>query len=98
MTVADNSELELSWMFKNCWIKPLPREEIIKSLKRKKGYLQTVGLLCDNEERQELCDRLAKAGVTRILKGANMSAMMPGEAHDGDYSLRRYSKLLEIEE
>lgn len=95
--VDSEQSLTLSYMFKNCWIKPLPRKNIVKVLKGKRGYLQTVGLLCDGDEREELVDLLIKAGVTRIAGSADMSYMAPGAAHDGEYPLRRYSRIVEVE-
>lgn len=95
--VAKDSELELSYLFKNCWIKALPRECILKQLKGKKGHLQTVGLVCAQEERKELAQLLAKTGITRIAHGGDMSHTAPGSAHDGEYPLRRYCKVVEIE-
>lgn len=94
---AMDSELELSFMFKNCWIKPLPRENIIKVLKGKKGYLQTVGLICKDVERDMLVDSFIKAGLTHIAHPVNMSQMLPGGTHDGEYPLRRYSRVVEVE-
>lgn len=95
--VAMDQELELSYMFKNCWVKPLPRTEIIGALKRKKGHLQTVGLICREEERMELAELFIKAGVVRVNLAGDMSRTISGEAHDGEYPLRRYSKVIEIE-
>lgn len=90
-------ELTLSYLYKNCWIRPLPRKNIVRALKGKRGYLQTVGLICPREERQELTDLLVKAGVTRVAGAGNMSHMAPGAAHDGEYPLRRYCRIVEIE-
>lgn len=95
--VDREQSLTLSYMFKNCWVKPLPRENIVRILKGKRGYLQTVGLLCSQEEREELADLLIKAGVTRIAGNGDMSLMAPEAAHDGEYPLRRYSKIVEVE-
>lgn len=95
--IATDSELELSYMFKNCWVKPLPRQNIIKALKGKKGYLQTVGLICADEERGDLADVFAKTGLTHIARPKNMSQMLPGGTHDGEYPLRRYSRIVEVE-
>lgn len=97
VTVSDDSELELSYMFRNCWIKPLPRGKVVECLKAKKGYLQTAGLLCKEEERSKLTEELIKAGVTRITRIGGMSASVAGDAHDGEYPLRRYCKIVEIE-
>lgn len=95
--VSQDSDLTLSYMFKNCWVKPLPRENIVKALKGKRGYLQTVGLICSDNERRELADLLGKTGITRIAHGGNMSQTVPGGAHDGEYPLRRYSRIVEVE-
>ena len=95
--VSDDSELELSFMFRKCWVKPLPREKVVECLKVKKGYLQTVGLFCKEDERSELAEELIKAGVTRITRIGSMSETVAGEAHDGEYPLRRYCKIVEIE-
>lgn len=94
VTVKDDSELELSYLFRNVWIKALPREQIICKLKKHKGHLQTCGLLCEEKDREELCGLLAKAGVVRITKG-DMSRTVAGEAHDGRYSLREYVRIVE---
>ncbi len=94
---SKDSRLELSHMFGNCWVKPLPRTEILKELKGYKGYLQTVGLICKKEERESLVGEFCRAGVTRITNASTMSDTMPGEAHDGEYPLRRYTKIVECE-
>lgn len=97
VVVAQDGELELSFMFKNCWVKPLPKKNIIQSLKGKKGYLQTVGLICGDEEHRELVDIFIKAGLTHIVSPKNMSQMLAGGTHDGEYPLRRYSRVVEVE-
>ncbi len=96
--VCDNNELELSYLFKNCWVKPLPRQRIVRALKKKRGYLQTVGLICAKKERAELSDLFVRTGVTRIAHGGDMSYVVPGTAHDGEYPLRRYCRFVEVEE
>ena len=40
---------------------------------------------------------LARAGATRITRAGEMSRTFPGEAHDGEYSLRRYIRLADIQ-
>ena len=97
VTVADDQILEVSHMFRNCWVKPLPRAKIIKALKPYRGYLQTAGLLCYEKDRAYLEGLLIKAGVVRITKAGGMSGMTPGEAHDGEYALQRYCRIVEIE-
>lgn len=95
--VCPDSSLELSYMFRNCWIKPLPRTNIVKTLKSYRGYLQTVGLICPESDRPVLTDILSKTGVTRITYGFDMSRTVSGETHDGEYALRRYSRIIEKE-
>ena len=96
VVVKEDSELELSYTFRNVWVKALPRNEIVKSLKKQKGYLQTCGLLSDITERQELAERLICAGVVRVTNG-DLSRTFFGEAHDGTYPLREYTRIVEID-
>lgn len=96
VVIKKDSELEISYLFRNIWIKPLKKEKICITLKKYKNHLQTCGLLCKKEERNELAELLAKAGVVRIT-GSHMSRMASGEAHDGVYPLREYSRIVEID-
>lgn len=97
LAIKTDSELELSDMMCNVLVKPLPRREIIPVLRRKKQYLQTAGLICAAQDRAELSDILARAGVTRITTAGAMSDYFPGEAHDGEYPLRRYTRTVNEE-
>lgn len=94
VVIMKDSELELSYMFRNVWIKSLPNSNIVKKLKSHKNHLQTCGLLCAESEKEKLVNLLAKAGIVRIT-GSDMSRMVPGEAHDGVYPLREYSRIIE---
>lgn len=96
VTIAPDSRLELSCLAGNCWVKPLPRREIVPALKPMKGYLQTAGLLCAQPEREELGLLLARAGLVRITEPGEMSRTIPGEAHDGAYPLQAYSRVVEM--
>ena len=51
----------LPW-YGNVLVKCLPRGELLPVLRRQKGRLQTAGLLCRAEEREELTALLARAG------------------------------------
>ena len=73
----------------------MPKEKIIQRLYRYRGYLQTIGLLSTEDEREEFVDIFARAGAVRIMEGKDMSRMFLGEAHDGEYPFRRYSRLVE---
>ena len=89
-----DSELELSDMFGSCPVKRLPERDLLPSLRLKKGYLQTAGLICSDEKRAYLTELLAKSGVVRITGAGEMSSFFAGEAHDGEYPLRRYLRIV----
>lgn len=72
----------------------LPREQIMMRLRKAERCLQTVGLLCGEEEREELSFLFLRAGANRIRDGAAMSELTEGEAHDGEYPLLRYTKVV----
>lgn len=97
LTVKTDSELELSDMMCNVLVKLLPRRDIVPALRRKKNYLQTVGLICADNDRAELSEIFARCGVTRITTAGAMSAYFAGEAHDGEYPLRRYTRIVNEE-
>ena len=95
--VSSDSELKLSYMFRNCWVKPLLAKNVVSVLKIHRDHLQTAGLICEKEEYAALADKLMKAGVTRITRAGHMSQNIQGEAHDGEYPLQRYVKIVETE-
>lgn len=94
--IEEDSDLCLSMLFRNVWIKRLKRDKIIINLKKHKNHLQTCGLLCDESEKEELSHLLASAGVVRITNG-DMARMIAGEAHDGVYPLQEYSRIVEVD-
>ena len=95
---ADDRNLTLSYMFRNVWVKCLPSYRLVSGLKPYKDHLQTAALLCnDPSRREELAELLALAGVVRITSAGSMSRMLSGEAHDGTYPLRQYSRVVETD-
>ena len=95
---TDDADLELSYMFRNLWVKRLPRYRLVSALKPHKDHLQTAALLCpDGTRREELAKLLALSGVVRITHAHEMSRMLSGEAHDGTYPLRQYSRVVETD-
>lgn len=86
---------ELSAQFGNLLVKPLPRERLVSTLRREKTHLQTAGLICAEEEREELADLLFRAGVIRVTGPGDMSHTTALDAHDGEYPLRRYTRVVE---
>lgn len=97
LIMLPDSSLELSYMYGNCLVKPLPEREIMTSLRRSKGYLQTAGLICESGSRSRLAEALIRCGVNRVMRAGNMSASFCGEAHDGEYPLRRYLRIVNTE-
>lgn len=93
----EDSKLELSPMFGNVLVKPLPRARILPVLRQAKPYLQTAGLGCAPEEREALLQLLVRAGITRVTYPGSMSESIPGEAHDGSYPLQRYMRIVNVE-
>ncbi len=93
---SDDHELELSMLFRNVWVKRLPRDRIISNLKPHKNHLQTAGVMCQPKDFQDISERLIQAGIVRITKPGEMSRMIIGEAHDGMYPLRSYSRIVEV--
>lgn len=97
ITACTDSLPELSYMYGNVLVKPLPKEKMLPELRKVKGYLQTAGLICSENDREELTDLLIRSGVNRVMTAGNMSVTFCGEAHDGEYPLRRYMRVVNIE-
>lgn len=97
LNVEEDSELALSDLFGRVNVKRLPREKLFGVLRRQKGALQTAGLICDACDRPELSGALIRCGVNRVTYAGNLSAAFAGESHDGEYSLRRYVRIANVE-
>lgn len=96
VVIRSDSELELSYLFRNVWIKALPHEKIISALKHQKGYLQSCALLIpDGDTKETVIESLKRTGLTRIT-GPSLSTMLFGEAHDGTFALREYSRIVDV--
>ena len=100
VTVCGDSSLELSPLYAGVLVKRLPRKHLLPTLRQggSKGTLQTAGLICPPGERAELADLLIRSGVSRVTSAGHMSETFPGEAHDGEYPLRRYVRAADVEE
>lgn len=94
--VKSGNDLELSYMFRNVWVKTLQKANIVSALHKHKGHLQRVALLCNDSEKDSLVNEFVKSGLVCIT-GPDSSRMFIGEAHDGTYALREYSKIVEID-
>lgn len=94
---CEDKNLTLSYMYRNLWVKRLPRKEL-HSLKKYKNHLQTAAVLTtDKDTYDKISSMLANAGVVRITSAGNMNRTVCGEAHDGTYALREYSRIVEVE-
>jgi len=97
ITAQPDSKLETSIMYRNIWVKPLKRNDIIK-LRPYKGYLQTAALICAEQEHTDLAQKLLQTGLVKISDGFEMSNYASGEAHDGVFTLRCYTKLVSVQD
>lgn len=97
LIIRSDSDLELSPMMCGVLIKRLPKEKITEALRKSKGYLQTAGLICSPEKREQLCGIFTRCGVSRITSAGNMSEYFSGETHDGEFPLRRYVRTVNLE-
>lgn len=79
------------------WVKPLPKKRLLAALRPYKNYLQTAALVCGEQEKAELTSLLLKTGLVRLCPGERMSTVYPGAPHDGEYPLRRYTKVVSVE-
>ena len=98
VTVCADSLLELSPLYGSVLVKRLPEKHVLPVLRQAKGRLQTAGLVAEGEKRRRLTELFIRAGVNRVLSPARMSAEFTGGAHDGEYPLRRYVRIVNIEE
>lgn len=97
VTLSSNRELELSLMYGNCWVKRMNRGALTETLRKSRGCLQTAVLICGEEEEKASISTLARAGVTRIVRGKKLEEPAALMTHDGEYPLLRYVKLVEID-
>ena len=91
---SDDSNLELSWLYRHVWIKRLPYEQILSVLKPHKNHLQTAGLMVTSNE-LTIRTLLFRAGVVRVTPPQAMSEVEIGMSHDGMYPLRQYVRIIE---
>ena len=97
LIACEDNSLELSDMFGRCLVKRLPAGRMASVLCAEKGKLQTVGLICEANKRAVLAEELARCGLVRITRAGEMSRSLCGEAHDGEYPLRRYLRVVETD-
>jgi phenylacetate-coenzyme A ligase PaaK-like adenylate-forming protein len=89
--------LAASPLFRTIWLKHLPRQNIIATLRPMRAYLQTAGLACALNDSAELSGLLLKAGAVRVRRVGDMMGSYSGEAHDGVYALQRYCRRVSVQ-
>ncbi|MEU9714028.1 acyl-CoA reductase [Streptomyces sp. NPDC047976] len=91
------SPLTASPLHRSVWVKPLPRERLIATLRPMRRYLQTAGLAGSPSDIAELSRTALAAGVTRVTPVGAMLESYAGEPHDGVYALQRYSRRVAVQ-
>ncbi len=91
-----DARLTPSYMYRNCWVRPLPQSALLRTLSQNSGRLQTAALLCAGD-RSALEAQLIRAGVSRVTSGEAMSEVYCGAPHDGEFSLARYVRVISVE-
>ncbi len=90
-----DQRLEPSLLFRNVWVKTLPKEAIINTLKPHKNHLQTASILASKDSYHSYQELLIKAGVVRIKAPNEMSYTHTNESHDGMLPLRLYTRIVD---
>ncbi|MEV6951185.1 aldehyde dehydrogenase family protein [Streptomyces sp. NPDC051183] len=88
--------LTASPLHRSVWVKPLPRKQLIATLRPMRRYLQTAGIAGSRPDVADLSRTVLAAGATRIAPVGAMTAGYSGEPHDGVYALQRYSRRVAV--
>ncbi|MFC0842476.1 acyl-CoA reductase [Streptomyces noboritoensis] len=94
--VDHRSALRASPLYRTVWVKPLPRERIVTTLRPMRRFLQTAGLAAARGDVSGLTARLFTAGALRVTPVGSMLDSYAGEPHDGLYPLQRYSRRVSV--
>ncbi len=89
---VDEIALKASPLYRNLWVIPISRTDLIKVLRPHIGHLQTVGLSVPPAIREDIQMKLYRSGVTKITKCGEMYLSKPYESHDGKNTLSLYVK------
>ncbi|MFD8793580.1 acyl-CoA reductase [Streptomyces vinaceus] len=89
--------LTASPLHRSVWVKPLPRKDLITTLRPMRRYLQTAAVAGSRTDVAELSALVLAAGATRVTPVGAMTAGYAGEPHDGVYALQRYSRRVAVQ-
>lgn len=95
VVAALDQRLEPSLGFRHVWVKRLPKEDILATLKPHKNHLQTACVLAPTSTYDDYVEQLIRSGVVRIKAPEAMSEALLGESHDGMFPLRLYTRIVE---
>ncbi|MBN2222225.1 MAG: hypothetical protein JW708_08410 [Vallitaleaceae bacterium] len=90
--IDPKAKLRTSPLFRNIWLMPIERKNMMSIIRPHYGHLQTVGLACEMKDLEELSELFYKAGVNRVTSISNMSTTYIGEPHDGKPTLLQYTR------
>jgi phenylacetate-coenzyme A ligase PaaK-like adenylate-forming protein len=91
------SALRASPLYRSVWVKPLPRKDLIATLRPMRRYLQTAGVGASRPDTAVLARALVNTGVQRVTVPGEMLSGYAGEPHDGVYALQRYSRRVDVQ-
>lgn len=96
--VSEKVELETSPLHRTIKIMPY-REigELVSLVNDFRGYIQTIGLSANPEERLEISHLLGNAGALRIVEIGNMAGGNIDDPHDGAYDLPQFMNLVKTD-
>ncbi|GHF53320.1 hypothetical protein GCM10010218_38470 [Streptomyces mashuensis] len=89
--------LTASPLHRSVWVKPLPRTDLLRTLRPMRRYLQTAGIGGSRADVAELSRLVLAAGATRVTPVGAMLGSYAGEPHDGVYALQRYSRRVAVQ-
>ncbi|MFV8131605.1 aldehyde dehydrogenase family protein [Streptomyces syringium] len=89
--------LTASPLHRSVWVKPLPRKNLLGTLRPMRRYLQTAGIAGGRTDIAELSRLALAAGATRVTPLGRMLGGYSGEPHDGVYALQRYSRRVAVQ-
>lgn len=89
--------LRPSPLFRSIWLKPIQRDELIRTLRPMRTWLQTCGLACGVTSLAPLTHALFAAGVTRITRPGEMTDSYTGAPHDGVYALQQFTRRVSLD-
>lgn len=88
--------LEPSPLFCTVLLRPLPRHQLVATLRPWRRYLQTCALVAPADELITLSQTLLAAGVNRITPITEMHASYAGEPHDATYALMQLARRVSV--